>query len=68
MPRARRGHTGSRPRYRGDAEIVAQISNPALRRLAQTVDGLPCSTLRQIIAVVDIIRVVEGVHTAVTDI
>ncbi|MGW6425191.1 hypothetical protein ACWF82_21190 [Nocardia sp. NPDC055053] len=68
MPRARRDRTGARRRDRSDAEIVAQISNPALRRLAQTVDGLPCSTLRQIIAVIDMIRVVEGVHNAVTDI
>ncbi|MFD5179325.1 hypothetical protein ACFWM1_26195 [Nocardia sp. NPDC058379] len=68
MPRARRNRTGGRRRHRSDAEIVAQLSSPGLRRLAQTVDGLPCSTVRQIIAVVDMIRVVEGVHTAVADI
>ncbi|MFF2396971.1 MULTISPECIES: hypothetical protein [unclassified Nocardia] len=68
MPRARRSPHGDKVRYRRDAEIVAQFSNRSLRRLVQTVDGLPSSTLGQIIAVVDIIRVVEDIHTAVTDI
>ncbi|MET8776653.1 hypothetical protein AB0H49_17140 [Nocardia sp. NPDC050713] len=52
----------------GDAGVVARFTDRALRRFAQTVEGLPEATMEEILAVVDLFRIAEGVHVGVRDV
>ncbi|MEU2258209.1 hypothetical protein [Nocardia xishanensis] len=59
---------GDRLGTSGDAGVVARFTDRALRRFAQTVEGLPETTLEEILAVVDLFRVAEGIHIGVGDV
>ncbi|MFE5284004.1 hypothetical protein ACFRAQ_03395 [Nocardia sp. NPDC056611] len=58
----------SRCQHGHNVEIIAQISHPSLRRLTAAAEGLSDTALEQIISIVDIIRVIEGVHICICDI